>query len=180
MTPPLSLRAMTPRDAAAVAALHAASWRSAYRGIFSDHFLDHEVVQERQQAWRDRLQPQASATDWGLVAEDDTGRLVGFAYVMPHHDPDWGDYIDNLHIAPESKRGGLGRQLMQAVAARLAAGPVRPVHLWVLDANEPAKRFYARLGAEFTDARLDDSLDGQQHRVWRCVWRDAASLLNHA
>lgn len=96
MTPPLSLRAMTPRDAAAVAALHAASWRSAYRGIFSDHFLDHEVVQERQQAWRDRLQPQASATDWGLVAEDDTGRLVGFAYVMPHHDPDWGDYIDNL------------------------------------------------------------------------------------
>lgn len=66
---------------------------------------------------------------------------------------------------------------MQAVAARLAAGPVRPLHLWVLDANEPAKRFYARLGAEFTDARLDDSLDGQQHRVWRCVWRDASLLL---
>lgn len=175
------LRIMRADDADAVAALHAASWQSAYRGIFSDRYLDHEAVQERQQTWRERWQGGKASADWGLVAEDADGRLVGFAYVMPGHDPDWGDYIDNLHVAPDLKGGGLGRQLMQNVARRLAGGPVRPLHLWVLDANEPAKRFYARLGAEFTDQRMDDSLAGEQHLVWRCVWRNPSTLLaDHA
>ena len=174
------LRPMRADDADTVAALHAASWRSAYRGIFSDRFLDHEAIQERQQAWRERLQANPSGVDWGLIAEDGQGRTVGFAYVMPHHDTDWGHYIDNLHVAPDFKGGGLGRRLMQAVAERLPTDPVRPLHLWVLDANEPAKRFYARLGAEFAEQRLDDSLAGEQHLVWRCVWRNPATLLDHA
>ncbi len=176
----IALRPITPADADAVAALHAASWRSAYRGIFSDQFLDHEVAQERQQAWRERLQVTPSATDWGVVAEDAQGRLVGFAYVMPDHDPDWGHYIDNLHVAPDLKGGGVGKRLMQAVVAQLPAAPARPLHLWVLDANQPAKRFYAKLGADFAEQRIDDSLAGEQHLVWRCVWRDPAALLTHA
>lgn len=175
-----TFRPMRADDADAVAALHAASWRSAYRGIFSDQFLDHEAAQERQQAWRDRLQANPSGTDWGLVAEDDSGQLVGFAYVMPAYDADWGDYIDNLHVAPTFKGGGVGRRLMQAVAQRLCADSSRPLFLWVLDANEPAKRFYARLGAEFAEQRLDDSLAGEAHLVWRCVWRDPTALLAHA
>lgn len=173
-----SLRAMTSADADAVAALHAASWRSAYRSIFSDQFLDHEAALERQQAWRERLQTNPSSTDWGLVAEDGAGRMVGFAYLMPDHDPDWGHYIDNLHVAPDFKGGGLGRRLMQAVASQLRAKPLRPLHLWVLDANEPAKRFYARLGAEFAEQRVDDSLAGEAHLVWRCVWRNPSTLLD--
>lgn len=166
-----ALRPMLASDADAVAHLHATSWRSAYRGIFSDRFLDHEAAEERRQSWRERLQLNPSATDWGVVAEDAHGRMVGFAYVMPHHDPDWGHYIDNLHVAPDCKGGGVGRCLMQAVASQLPTTPPRPLHLWVLDANDAAKRFYAKLGAEFADQRIDDSLAGEQHRVWRCVWR---------
>lgn len=174
-----TLRPMTPADADAVAALHAASWRSAYRGIFSGRFLDHEVTQERRRAWRERLQENPSNTDWGLVAEDGHGCMIGFAYVIPNHDPDWGHYVDNLHVAPDFKGGGLGRRLMQAVASQLPSEPPRPLHLWVLHANEPAKRFYARLGAEFAEQRLDDSLADERHLVRRCVWRTPSTLLDH-
>jgi ribosomal protein S18 acetylase RimI-like enzyme len=172
---------MTPADADAVAALHAASWRVAYRGIYSDAYLDHEVELERQQVWREKLQVNEPSADWGLMAEDESGLLAGFIYVMPGHDSAWGHYINNLHVAPTLKGGGLGRRLMQAAAQRLAASqPARPIYLWVLDANEPAKRFYARLGAEFTEKCLSDPLAGEQHRVWRCVWRDPTHLLDHA
>jgi ribosomal protein S18 acetylase RimI-like enzyme len=167
----MALRPMRPDDADAVAALHAASWRVAYRGIFTDRYLDDEVDAERRHAWRERLQVHPCPTDWGLVAEDDAGNMLGFAYVMPAHDPDWGHYLDNLHVAPESKGAGLGPRLMQAVAQRLPATPPRPLFLWVLDANETAKRFYARLGAEFADSRISDELAGERHLVWRCVWR---------
>lgn len=181
MVTPFHLGAMTAADADRVAALHASSWRSAYRGIFSDHYLDHEADAERRDAWRARLQPATPTADWGLVAEGEAGRLLGFAYVMPDHDPAWGDYLDNLHVAPDLKGGGLGRRLMQAVAGKLQRdGSTRPLYLWVLDANTAARRFYERLGAELTDRRLSDPLAGQQHPVWRCVWRQPATLLAHA
>lgn len=178
---PFSLRAMVAADADRVAALHAASWRSAYRGVFTDHYLDHEADAERRATWHARLTGDTPTQDWGVVAEDDTGRLLGFAYVMPAHDPLWGDYIDNLHVAPDLKGGGIGRRLMQAVAERLQRdGSTRPLYLWVLDVNTATRAFYERLGAEVTDPRLSDPLAGQQHPVWRCVWRDPARLLDHA
>lgn len=176
-----TLRAMRAEDADAVAALHTTSWRSAYRGIFTDHYLDHEADAERRDAWRARLQASAPSADWGIVAENAAGRLVGFAYVQPAHDPAWGDYLDNLHVAPDFKGAGLGRLLMGAVAERLRHdGSTRPLYLWVLEANTAARRFYERLGAELTDRQLSDPLAGQQHWVWLCVWRDPAKLLSHA
>ncbi|MBV8821047.1 MAG: hypothetical protein JO022_22000 [Acidobacteriaceae bacterium] len=43
----VTLEEATPRDAAAIAALHAASWRSAYAKILSPAFLTDQVEQER-------------------------------------------------------------------------------------------------------------------------------------
>ncbi|HEY0956605.1 MAG TPA: GNAT family N-acetyltransferase [Roseateles sp.] len=174
------LRAMQAGDADAVALIHAASWRSAYRGVFTDQYLDHEADAERRQAWRARLQPDPNDAGWGLVAEDGAGRLLGFAYVMPAHDPMWGDYVDNLHVSPDLKGGGIGRRLMQGVAEQLRRdGSALPLFLWVLDVNTAARGFYERLGAEIRDLQLSDPLAGQQHPVWRCVWRRPALLLDH-
>lgn len=171
---------MTPADADAVAALHVASWRGAYRGVFTDDYLDHQADAERREAWRIRLNAPDPGADWGFVAQDASGRLLGFAWVMPDHDPTWGDYVDNLHVAPDLKGGGIGRRLMQAVAQRLLdGGSTRPLYLWVLDANTAARGFYERLGAEVRDLQLSDPLAGQQHPVWRCVWRAPQRLLPH-
>ena len=41
--PSLTLRAMTAADATIVARLHAASWRTAYRGILSEEYLAGDV-----------------------------------------------------------------------------------------------------------------------------------------
>lgn len=176
----VTLRPMQVGDAQAIATLHAASWRGAYRGVFTDHYLDTEADAERRQAWQARLQDSASSA-WGLVAEDATGRLLGFAWVLPDHDPTWGDYIDNLHVAPDLKGGGIGRRLMQGVAERLQRdGSTRPLYLWVLEVNTAARGFYERLGAEITDRQMSDPLGGREHPIWRCVWRHPARLLDHA
>lgn len=174
-----ALRPMTTADADAVAALHATSWRSAYRGMLPDDFLDHDVDADRQGVWRQRLQADPQPGHFGIVAEDGAGRMVGFAFVMPDDDPEWGTLIDNLHVHPDLKGGGLGRQLMQAVARRLGAAHTQPVYLWVLDANEPAKRFYARLGAEFAEQKTETlPFGGVALPKWRCVWHDPAMLLS--
>ncbi|MEO6277629.1 GNAT family N-acetyltransferase [Roseateles sp.] len=172
----VALRAMRTEDADAVAALHATSWRSAYRGMLPDDFLDNHVVADRQAVWRERLLGPATAPAFGVVAEDAAGRMIGFAYVQPHHDPVWGTLVDNLHVHPDHKGGGLGRRLLQAVATRLGPEHTQPVFLWVLDANEPAKRFYARMGAEFAERGVAPPFGGVSLPEWRCVWRDLSTL----
>ena len=171
---------MTPADADAVATLHATSWRSAYRGMLPDDFLDNGVDADRQAVWRERLQGPATAPSFGIVAEDDSGRLVGFTYVLPGHDPVWGSLVDNLHVHPDVKGGGIGRRLLQAVARELGPAHTQPLHLWVLEANEPAKRFYARLGAEFAEHGMTGPFGGVSLPEWRCVWRDPSVLLTDA
>jgi len=177
----IALRPMRADDADNVAALHATSWRSAYRGMLTDDFLDNQVVADRHAVWRERFQGTATAPAFGIVAEDATGRLIGFSYVLLHHDPIWGSLIDNLHVLPEHKGGGIGRRLLQAVARQLGPEHTQPCFLWVLDANEPAKRFYARMGAEFAEQAMAPPFGGVSLPEWRCVWRDPARLLdNHA
>ena len=177
----IALRPMRADDADNVAAVHATSWHSAYSGMLTDDFLDNHVVADRQAVWCERLQGPATAPAFGIVAEDDEGRLIGFTYVLLHHDPVWGSLIDNLHVLPEHKGGGIGRRLLQAAAKQLGPEHTQPVFLWVLDANEPAKRFYARMGAEFAEQAMAPPFGGVSLPEWRCVWRDPARLLaNHA
>lgn len=79
-----ALRAAVGTDGDATAALHAASWRSACRGMMSDADLDGPVGRERQMFWHVRLRsPRAGL--WTLLADHD------------HHG---GTLIDNIHVAP--------------------------------------------------------------------------------
>lgn len=174
------LRAMRADDADAVAALHATSWRSAYRGMLTDDFLDNHVFADRQAVWQERLLRQPGEHAFGIVAEDGSGQLIGFAYVLPGHDPVWGTLVDNLHVHPEAKGGGIGRRLLQAVARELGPAHTQPMFLWVLDANEPAKRFYARMGAEFAEQGVAPPFGGVSLPEWRCVWRNPSALLADA
>jgi GNAT superfamily N-acetyltransferase len=173
----VELRPMRAGDADAVALLHATSWRSAYRGIVPDDFLDHEVFADRQAVWRERLQTSPATSAFGIVAEDAAGPMAGFAYVLPGRDPVCGTLVDNLHVRPDLKGGGIGRRLLQAVVRELGPAHTQPVHLWVLDQNEPAKRFYARMGAEFIDPGTTPPFGGVCLPEWRCIWRNPASLL---
>jgi predicted N-acetyltransferase YhbS len=172
-----------PADAAAIAALHADSWRRHYRGVYSDSFLDGDVGEDRQSAWTARLEAATSETCDTVVAMDDD-QLVGFTHVIFGSDPKWGALLDNLHVRYSSKRQGVGARLIahsgQAVAAREA-----PLYLWVLEANVGARAFYeARGGVCVERAPVSppggrpDRLTGAHHKL-RIAWREPG-LLNRS
>ena len=107
MEDPFVLRVATADAAERGAALHAVSWRSAYRGSFSDAYLDGPVETERRSFWRERFQhPRAGF--WTVLAEEADGVLQGFLCLLADHDPHWGTLIDNLHARPDRKGRGLG------------------------------------------------------------------------
>ena len=88
------------------------------------------------------------------VAEDN-GELAGFALWFINYST-WqgqhGVYLEDLYVRPELRGAGYGRQLLAELAALCVEHGYGRLDWAVLDWNEPARGFYARLGA----VRQDD------------------------
>ena len=164
-----AIRAASAADADAIAALHAASWRSAYRGIFKDSTLGPTLDGERRRHWRGRLAAMAAA-DTVLIADG-----LGFIAVWAQGDAGFGAYIDNLHVHPEQRSAGLGRRLLGDAMRRVAQRGESHAYLWVFDANIRAIDFYRRLGGEIVEHGLVE-IDGSKVPESRIVWRDTQRL----
>lgn len=165
---------MTASDASAVAALHTASWQSAYRGVFDDEWLAVHAGADRAGHWARRF-ALLGDREAGVVAAE-AGRLVAFAYLIADADPARGTLLDNLHVAPERRGSGLGRRLLAAaVGLAHSRGWPEGLHLWVFEANADARRFYERHGGEVVERVLYDAADGGAHPALCYAWDAAAA-----
>jgi GNAT superfamily N-acetyltransferase len=174
----LILREATERDAAAIAWLHAESWRSAYRGMLSDEYLDHRVHHERAALWQQRFSEQAETPFFVILAEAET-ELAGFACAFPDEHPIYGAFLDNLHVVPRRTGQGIGRRLLTAVAERLLANERRGgLYLWVIEQNIRARRFYSQAGGLEVGRDTLSMPDGSRVMEMRCYWPDPARLLS--
>lgn len=199
-TPPI-YREATPQDADRIAHLHAESWRRAYRGSFTDAYLDGPIHEERRQVWRDRYPAAEQHSDrstpnpamYTLLALDpanEDGPLLGFACSFAsgapsspaeHEDPKWGTLLDNLHVAGTAEGRGIGRQLLAASALwSEREHPNDGFFLWVLDDNSRARRFYEHLGATNEGAEDIATPDGGNVTQLRYVWHSIDPLRSHA
>jgi hypothetical protein len=174
----LVLREATQFDAAAIARLHADSWRSAYRGMLSDDYLDHRVYSERDALWKQRFSESTENPFFAILAQVDSD-LAGFACVFPDHDPIYGAFLDNLHVVPQRTGQGIGMRLLAAVAERLVNYEKRGgLYLWVIAKNSRARQFYSKAGAQEVERVVLSMPDGSHQDEMRCYWPDPARLLN--
>ena len=171
----MTIRMAEPADADVIAQLHARSWHSAYRGILSDEFLDGPLLADRRSLWRARF-AQVNRTDRMVLVDEVAGQIHGFACAYLDHDPDWGTLLDNLHVVPECKRRGLGRQLMSEVANRLLALDRTRLHLWCFEQNHASRKFYERLGGVMTANQAEAAPDGREVNAVRYCWSDLADV----
>jgi ribosomal protein S18 acetylase RimI-like enzyme len=142
-----------PGDAAAIAALHADSWRRHYRIAYSDHFLDDEAGQYLLDLWTGRFTGGGDPARRTVLAEQN-GRLVGLAHTVLDEHPAWGALLDNLHVVHNRKRQGLGTCLLARTAATvLAERPGSGLQLWVLEKNTAARAFYDARGGKCVESR---------------------------
>lgn len=171
----IHLRPVISSDAALLADLHIESWRVAYRGLLRDEYLDGPIEAERRAVWAARLE--APAPDaFGFVAEQH-GQPVGFAYLYGRHDPRWGTLLDNLHVRPSLRGGGIGARLLTGSAEETARRyPGEPLYLFVYEGNAPARAFYARMGGREVERQVKEQPGGGVLPDWRVVWDDPAAL----
>ena len=101
-----------------------------------------------------------------LIAEQD-GTPAGFAFYFFNYST-WmgrpGLYLEDLFVLPEFRGSGIGKALLQRVAA-IAVEKNCPRLQWeVLDWNTPAIDFYRAMGADFLDEWRNVRVTGEALR----------------
>ena len=170
-------------DAPAMGRVMVASFLVAHRGQMPD-----AAWQKRAEEWT----PEVSARGWAralaeqrecstprdvfLVAEDDTGALVGLVSGSAAEDEPSGATaeIGALYVLPDRHRQGVGASLLRAASRELAGLGFSTLHLGVLTTNLPARAFYEAMGGREIGHRMDDD-EGYQLPVTIYAWSDIDS-----
>jgi ribosomal protein S18 acetylase RimI-like enzyme len=143
--PETLVRDAAPADAEACAAVHVASWQTAYRGALPDDYLDGLRPADRLAFWHGWI---GQERDRGCVLLAEHGdQVVGFGSFIAHPSlgASWA-LLPNLYLAPDAIGRGHGSALMAAGLERLRGFGYEHVELWVHPDNGRAQRFYERHG----------------------------------
>jgi GNAT superfamily N-acetyltransferase len=128
------IRQARPDEAETLAAIQRDASLAALAHIFPPERYPYPIAEIRQR-WRDAVADPVMAV---LVVEQD-GVIVGVAACR-------SEWLDGLYVIPALWGHGVGRELHDEVVDRLRAGGSARCHLWVLEHNDRARRFYERLG----------------------------------
>jgi len=153
-----SIRAAEPADAEEVERLRVAGWQAAYRGILPDDYLNRMRVDgERRRRY---MIKQATAAPRSVLVESvavQADAIVGWVSAGRCRDadrpgPGHGE-VYAIYVLPEWWGRGAGRLLMAHAVRALTEAGQPDITLWVLEANEQARRFYAAAGFRPDGAR---------------------------
>jgi GNAT superfamily N-acetyltransferase len=128
------IREARPDEADVLAAIQRDASLAAHAHIFPPELYPFPLA-EITQRWQDFLDDPTVSV---LVSEEE-GAAVGVAASR-------GEWLDGLYVLPEWWSRGVGRSLHDEVLARQRAAAWTRCHLWVLERNDRARRFYERLG----------------------------------
>lgn len=128
------IREARPDEAATLATIQRDASLAALAHIFPPDEYPYPMA-EVTERWEDALADERVAV---FVAEDG-GIPVGVAGAR-------AEWLDGLYVLPEWWSRGVGRSLHDHVLDRLRAAGSTRCHLWALEHNDRARRFYERLG----------------------------------
>jgi ribosomal protein S18 acetylase RimI-like enzyme len=138
-------------DAAEIARVHVATWRSAYRGLLPDDFLASLSEAHYAERWKRVIGDGMSR----VFVVDEAGTVAGFASGGRERAGEVGyaGELYALYVLEEAQRRGHGRELVRAVAGALRDLRLPDMIVWVLRDNSPARAFYERLGGTYVRAQ---------------------------
>jgi ribosomal protein S18 acetylase RimI-like enzyme len=148
--PSCVIRAARKVDLPAIAGIHMASWRDAYKGLVPEAALLRRSLADCLAGWRSGFAEHAADI---TVAASQDGRIHGFCCAGPVIDAvrsaPFEFEIHGLHVAPSSRRNGIGASLLrQALAQASAREGSSSAIVWTLADLALSRRFYEREGGK--------------------------------
>lgn len=170
----MKIRKATPFDAYDIAKVQVDTWKTTYKNIVPDDFLEKMTYESREKQWE-----QVMATHPVFVAETETGEIIGFANGGPERAGDYPDYTGELYaiyILEAYQKRGLGKLLLKSVILELIQKNITSMIVRVLEANQSCL-FYEALSAQQIDT-LNIKISDKQLNESVYGWRDIRKMLS--
>ncbi|MGE4353895.1 MAG: N-acetyltransferase family protein [Oscillospiraceae bacterium] len=148
-----------------VSHVYAQSWKSAYRGIVPQDYLD-SIPEDR---WSKILLGELS----NLWVVSDGKRIIGSSTYAPARDEKYGGWgeIISIYLLPEYFHQGIGTKLLRASMNGLFTMGYGSLYLWVLEDNCSAHRFYEKSGFRFNGDIMQSVIGGKPLNEARYVFK---------
>lgn len=165
VTADVSARLAWPDDAAAIARIQLAGWRTQFGALLPDELLDRIDPGELAEQWAATIARPKDARMRVLVALE-RAEPRGFALVHPGVDPDSDGVADGevgeLVVDPSSRGEGHGSRLLQAAADTMVADGFTRARWWVGATDDALRRFVTASGWEADGAHRElESITGE-------------------
>ncbi|MCX7749376.1 MAG: GNAT family N-acetyltransferase [Clostridia bacterium] len=125
--------------------IHSGAYRSAYKNIIPDYYLQNYTVEKRQEYYRNALR--AGTEKIAIMFVD--GKAAGLITVGKCRDEDldntYGEIL-GIYLLEDFWGMGFGKRLIHWGSDRIKESGYSRVALWVLKENVNARRFYESLG----------------------------------
>jgi ribosomal protein S18 acetylase RimI-like enzyme len=170
----IRVRKANADDAEAIARVQVDTWRTTYQGIVSEEYLSNMSYDRLRQMWERFLLDEKSQNSV-YVAEDDSGKVLGFVSCGPDrdNDPTYRGETYAVYVLQETQMRGIGRELMLTAAKDLMSRGFNSMIVWVL-ADNPSRHFYEKLGGIRVQTR--SITVGKLLEEYGYGWKDLRSL----
>ena len=171
----VDIRPASTADAPAIAAVRIDSWRTTYRGLIPDAYLDGMQLDASTALW-DRVLGAESSTAVVFVALRD-GEVIGFAAGNMLKESKHGadSELTVVYLRRDAQRARIGHRLVGSVVEALRARGATTMIVWTIAGNKGARAFYERLGAELV-VEQPFVWDGMDLVEAGYLWRDLPAL----
>lgn len=154
-------------DNQAIASIYAKSWKSAYRGILPQEYLDNVNSQKWMNIFED------TSRQMFLAIQNET--IIGVITCSKARDDRWFDWgeIVSIYLLPDYYHHGIGTKLLQVALQELINQGYKQIYLWVLEENQSAIAFYKKNGFKESKEIVQVNIGGRLVNEIRLVYIQA-------
>ena len=170
----MQIREAKLSDAAGIAKVHVDSWRTTYKGIIPDEYLNNLSCAQRAELWDKNI---SKPDSYVIVAENDDGEIIGFAdaWKRDNNKEDKAIDLTSIYLLEDYQGKGVGKQLLKALFDYFKNAGYETVYVEVLEDNK-TKFFYEYYGAEFLKTvQIKIASETLNESIY--VWRDVEMAL---
>jgi ribosomal protein S18 acetylase RimI-like enzyme len=161
-------------DAQGIAKVHVDCWRTTYKNIIPNEFLDNLSYDQMTDLW---IRNMSNEQNYVFVAENDVGQIVGFADggKRETNKVDYSGDLTSIYVLQEYQGIGIGRQLVQQLFSKLDELGYKNIFVEVLEDNR-SRLFFESLGAEWLRTEKI-KIAGAELNLLVYEWKDIRSAL---
>ncbi|MEJ8766353.1 GNAT family N-acetyltransferase [Oceanobacillus sp. HCA-5259] len=170
----MKIRKANSVDATSIAKVHVDSWRTTYKGIIPDEFLNNLSYEQRTELWKENL---ARVDNYIVVAENNEGQIIGFADAWKRE----SNIVKNssdltcIYLLEEFQGKGIGRKLLHELFLHFKRLGIEKVFVEVLEENK-TRYFYEHYGAKLVETK-QIKLAGKTLSELIYVWDDVDKVI---